>query len=178
MDVRDFVQDRSESDIESWHLSDVIWTKPGCCGLTSSGCSCHATEWYIMPNLTSRMSPWRPNWRQILTSMDGKTCSQKDVNRRPILASFWPKPDVPECPTDVRLLARNTNRTFFLSCLSYLLADLTYACVDIGRWSSQSSNICLVRSYLVIYYHTSRNVNILSIKVHVYRTRQHIEHLW
>ena len=52
-----------------------------------------------------RMSPWRPNWRQNRKSKDSEKCSQKEINGHQILTLGGPKPDVPEPPTDVRLLA-------------------------------------------------------------------------
>ena len=40
--------------------------------------------------------------------MDGEKCSQKEISEHQILMSGRPKPDVPEPPTEVRLLAGKT----------------------------------------------------------------------
>ena len=60
---------------------------------------------YYAKSHVHRRSPWRRNWCQIRTSMDGKKYLQKEVNRHPILTSVWPKPDVPKPLTGITLLA-------------------------------------------------------------------------
>ena len=88
-------------------LSDVPWTF---CGRQK-----YPGKVRFWPNLeivalhpksdVHRMSPWRLNWCQNRKSMNGEKCSQKEISGHQILTSGGPKPDVPEPPTDVRLLA-------------------------------------------------------------------------
>ncbi len=55
--------------------------------------------------------------------MDRKKCSQKEANRRRILTSGWQKPDVPECLTDVRLLAGVLGTSFKLISINNIKID-------------------------------------------------------
>ena len=51
--------------------------------------------------------PWCPYNVCLISKLisDAKKCSQKDVNKDQILTLGWPKPDIPESSTDIRLLS-------------------------------------------------------------------------
>ena len=76
-------------------------------GLMSPWCPGDISERYILPNLTSLRCPpdAQTDSRLWCPGAVIKKVSKYEVNRCYILTLYWPKPDIPESPMDVRLLA-------------------------------------------------------------------------